>query len=213
MDTFEKAKSSFLEGLECFQKEEYEIAEIKFLESLRLYPDRLSTIQNLISLYIATNEKNRLKDLLIKHKHLNHEKEITYGIAYDNFFDQKYSESIQLCKELINQKNHRSSALDLLASNFKKKKLFLDSLKTYKIKLKEKKDYLVYYNIGCLFRELGKISQAIYYFKKSKNYKSNYIPNLWNLSLCYLRLGEFENGFFLYEYRWLKKEDPLKKKI
>ena len=213
MDTFEKAKSSFLEGLECFQKEEYEIAEIKFLESLRLYPDRLSTIQNLISLYIATNEKNRLKDLLIKHKHLNHEKEITYGIAYDNFFDQKYSESIQLCKELINQKNHRSSALDLLASNFKKKKLFLDSLKTYKIKLKEKKDYLVYYNIGCLFRELGKISQAIYYFKKSKNYKSNYIPNLWNLSLCYLRLGEFENGFFLYEYRWLKKEDPLKKKF
>ena len=213
LDIFEKAKSSFLEGLNSFQKEEYEIAEVKFLESLELFPNRLSTIQNLISLYITTSEKDKLKDLLKKHSHLKHEKEIVYGMAYDYFFNQKYSESIKLCNELLKEKDHRHSALDLLASNFKKKKLFLDSLKTYKKKLKEKKDYLTYYNIGCLFHELGRITQAIYYFNKSKIYKSNYIPNLWNLSLCFLQLGNLEKGFSLYEYRWSKKDNPLNKKF
>ena len=205
IDIIEKAKSIFLDGLNSFQKENFETAERKFLEVLELVPDRLSAIQNLISLYIATNDKNKLKELLKKYNHLNHEKEIVYGEAYNFFFENKYSVSIKLCNELIKDKNFQLSAFDLLASNFKKKKLFLDALKIYKLKLKQKKDYLIYYNIGCLFRELGRIYKAIYYFNKSKNYKDNYIPNLWNLSLCQLRLGQFEEGFSLYEYRWSKK--------
>ena len=49
---------------------------------------------------------------------------------------------------------------------------------------------------------------------RAKNYKDNYIPNLWNLSLCQLRLGQFKEGFSLYEYRWSKKrQSPLIKKF
>ena len=213
LDIFEKAKLIFSDGLDFFQKEDYIGAESKFLEALELIPDRLSVIQNLISIYIATSDKVKLKDLLIKYNHLKREKEIVYGIAYNYHFEKNYSESIKLCNELIKEKNYQLSAYDLLASNFKKKKLFLDALKIYKLKLKKKKDYLIFYNIGCLFRELGRTYKAIYYFKKSKNYKSNYVPNLWNLSLCQLRIGQIKQGFILYENRWLKKENPSIKKF
>lgn len=56
-NSFEKAKILFQEGLADFQNEKYEKAEINFLESLNLLPDRLSTIQNLISTYAATEQK------------------------------------------------------------------------------------------------------------------------------------------------------------
>ena len=123
LDIIEKAKSIFLEGLNSFQKENFETAERKFLEVLELVPDRLSAIQNLISLYIAINDKNKLKELLTKYNHLNHEKEIIYGVAYHYFFENKYADSIKLCNELIKEKNFQLSAFDLLASNLKKKKI------------------------------------------------------------------------------------------
>ena len=210
LDTIEKAKSIFLEGLNYFQKDDYETAESKFLEVLELVPDRISTIQNLISLYITTSEKNKLKKLLTKYNHLNHRKEIVYGTAYHYFFENKYSDSIKLCNELIKEKDFQFTAFDLLASNFKKKKLFLDALKIYKLKLKQKKDYLTYYNIGCLFLELGRTNKAIYYFNRSNNCKDDYVSNLWNLSICQLKFGQLEQGFHLYEYRWSKKRrSPL----
>mgnify|MGYP001165355737 FL=1 len=213
LEKFEKAKATFLDGLNLFQKEDYILAEKKFLESLDLMPDRLSIIQNLIAVYIKINDKDKLREILKKYNHLSNEKEILYGIAYNHFFDGRYSESITLCEKLLKDKDLRYSIIDLLASNYKKNKLFLDALKIYKEKLREKKDYLIYYNIGCLFRDIGRTHKAIYYFNKSIKYKKVDIPNLWNLSLCHLRLGNLEKGFSLYEYRWLKKDDPPKKKF
>ena len=211
--SFEKAKILFQEGLVDFQNEKYEKAEINFLESLKLLPDRLSTIQNLISTYAATEQKQKLKETLENYKHLKKEKEILYGIAYDHFFEENYTKSIEICENLINFEKFRHSSFDLLASNFKKQKLFLKALKIYKQKIKEKKDYLIYYNIGCLFFDLGRVRQALYYFKKSKDLKNSNNATLWNLSLCYLTLGNLDIGFSLYEYRWLKKNNPLTKKF
>ena len=212
MNDFEKAKQLFQLGLNNLQDENYDHAEEKLLECLKLVPNRISTLQNLIAIYIATEQKNKLKDILNSHKHLINEYEIQYGIAFDQYFDQNYSKSIEICKKLINLDNFKYSVSDLLASNFKKQKLFLQTLKIYKNKLKEKKDYLTYYNIGTLFFDLGRINKAIYYFKKSEDLKKIDNSNLWNLSLCYLTLGNLDKGFKLYEYRWLKKlNKPIKK--
>ena len=212
MSAFEKAKKLFQQGLNNLQDENYDDAEKELLECLKLAPNRISTLQNLIALYIATEQKNKLKNILNSHNHLINEYVIQYGIAFDQYFDQNYSKSIEICKKLINLDNFKYSISDLLASNFKKQKLFLQTLKIYKNKLKEKKDYLTYYNIGTLFFDLGRINKAIYYFKKSENLKKIDNSNLWNLSLCYLTLGNLDKGFELYEYRWLKKfNKPIKK--
>jgi len=209
LNNFENAKKLFQQGLNNLLEKKYEDAELDFLESLKLIPDRLSTLKNLISVYVATEQKNKLKEILKSYKHFNNENEIQYGFAYDQFFDQNYSKSIEICKKLITFDEFKITMSDLLASNFKKQKLFLESLKMYKKILKEKKDYLIYYNIGCLFFNLGRINKALYYFKKSENLKKIDNSNLLNLSHCYLTLGNLDKGFSLYEYRWLKKSNKL----
>jgi len=47
VETFEAAKALFLEGLEALKALDYKLAEGKFLESLRRWPDRVSTLTNL----------------------------------------------------------------------------------------------------------------------------------------------------------------------
>jgi len=208
----EKAKKLFQQGLNNLLDENYEDSEVKLLECLKLVPNRISTLHNLISVYIATEQKKKLKEIINSHNHLINEHVIQYGIAFDQYFNQNYSKSIEICKKLINLDNFKDSMSDLLASNFKKQKLFLKTLKIYKKKLNEKKDYLIYHNIGNLFFDLGRINKAIYYFKKSEDLKKIDNSNLSNLSLCYLTLGNLDKGFKLYEYRWLKKfNKPIKK--
>ena len=213
INDFEKAKILFQQGLNNLQDENHEDAEVNFLECLKLVPNRISTLHNLISVYIATKQKNKLKEIIKSHNHLINEHEIQYGFAFDQYFDQNYSKSIEICKKLINLDKFKYPISDLLASNFKKQKLFLQTLRVYKKELKEKKDYLIYYNIGTLFLDLGRINKALYYFKKSENFKKNDNSNLWNLSLCFLTLGNLDKGFSLYEYRWFNKSNKLIKKF
>ncbi len=47
MDKFESAKVLFYEGLACFEREDYALAEAKLQECLNLVPDRVSTLVNL----------------------------------------------------------------------------------------------------------------------------------------------------------------------
>ena len=213
LNNFEKAKKLFLKGIDNLEVKNYEYAEVDFLECLKLVPNRLSVIHNLISVYIATEQKNKLNKILKSYDHLINENELQYGFAFDQHFAENYSKSIEICNKLITLDKYKYSISDLLASNFKKQKLFIKTLKIYKKKLKEKKDYLIYYNIGSLFLYLGRIKKALYYFKKSENLKKIDNANLWNLSLCYLTLGNLDKGFSLYEYRSLKKSNQIIKKF
>ena len=208
----EEAKNFFAEGLKFLQEENYQSAEIKFTKSLNLSPGRLSIIHNLISIYITTNQKSKLKNLLENYKDLSEEKVILYGKAFSYYFENNNQESITFCKKIVEYDEFKSSIQDLLASNYKKQKNFLDALKLYKKKLKEKKNHLVFYNIGLLFSELGRTRIAHYYFNKCREIKNNDYTNLHSLALCKLKLKDFENGFLLYENRW-KKNDPLEIKF
>ena len=89
MNDFEKAKQLFQQGLNNLQDENYDDAEEKLLECLKLVPNRISTIQNIIAIYIATEQKNKLKEILNSYNHLINEQEIQYGFAFDQYFDQK----------------------------------------------------------------------------------------------------------------------------
>lgn len=208
----EEAKIFFTEGLKFLQEENYQEAEIKFIKSLDLSPSRLSIIHNLISIYINTNQKNKLKKLLENYKNLSEEKEILYGKAFSLYFENNYFDSINVCKKIVEFREFKFSIQDLLASNFKKQKKFLDALKIYKQKLKDTKSHLVFYNIGLLFSELGRTRIAEYYFNKCKEIKKDDYTNLHSLALCKLKLKDFENGFLLYENRF-KKKNPLELKF
>ena len=56
MDTFEMAKNFFLDGLKQFQNREFQDAEHSFLKSIKLVPDRASTLNNLAATQIQLNK-------------------------------------------------------------------------------------------------------------------------------------------------------------
>ena len=128
------------------------------------------------------------------------------------FFKENFDQSIKICNQIVSNKDIKYPVQDLLASNFKRKGNFLEALKIYKSKLLENRnDYKIYYNIGCLLFELGKIHQANYYFIKSKNLNPKFADISWRQSLCALTLKDFKNGFLLYEDRWKRENHPNKK--
>ena len=103
---------------------------IKFIKSLNLSPGRLSIIHNLISIYINTTQKTKLKNLIKNYNNLREEKVILYGKAFSCYFENNYQDSITFCKKIIEFEEFKFSIQDLLASNYKKQKKFLDALKT-----------------------------------------------------------------------------------
>ena len=212
IDKLASAKKFFEEGINFLKIEDYQNAEKNFIKSLDLFPKRLSIIHNLISIYINTNQKNKLKDILNRFQNLNNEKEIKYGKAFLYYFDEDFLKSIEICKELIKEARFKEAIEDLLAANFKKQKNYLSALKIYKKRFKQKRDHLVFYNIGLLFSELGRTRIALYYFNKCKDIKNEDYTNLHSISLCKLKLKDLKNGFLLFENRW-KKNDPLEMKF
>ena len=56
-DFYNQEIQSNIKLLNSNKKKKRKLAEKNLLESLKLLPQRLSTIHNLISIYIATNQK------------------------------------------------------------------------------------------------------------------------------------------------------------
>jgi ADP-heptose:LPS heptosyltransferase len=214
-NNFEKAKIHFEKGVNFFNNFEYDLSEKEFLFCLELVPDRLSAVSNLIKIYIVKEDAVKLRVFLEKLNHIKHQKEVQFGIAYNDYLNNKYDYSIIICNNLLSfselELELELEVLSLLAGNYIKKKEFLTSLKIYKKIFLKKKDFKIYYNIGSLFFELGRTRQAYYFFKKSNNLNSEHKSTLWNMSLCLLKLKDLTKGFQLYETRWMKKNAEKKK--
>ena len=205
MNNFELGKKKFEAGLSFLLKQKYNEAEQEFLESLKFVPNRISTIKNLILIYVKTENKNKLSELIKNNKNIEKNIELIFAKAYKNFFDKDYDNSINLCNSIIKKSENdlEFEILGLLAKCQKEKNFFLKSLKIYKKSLfKYKRNFTTYSKVGNLFFELGKFYKAKIYFEKCKKINPNDKVNLWNLSLCLLNNKEIEEGFELYENRW-----------
>lgn len=213
-NSFLKAKSLFEEGTSYMQSSNYVDAEKKFLKSLEIVPDRISTLSNLIQIYVVEEAKEKLENFLNKYIHLKREVEIKLGYAYLDYFNKKYDISLKQCFEILNDQNDIDimKLYDLIASNYLKTKNFLYAIKYYKLILKKRKDYLVFYNIGVFLSTIGKTKKALKFYEKSKELNPFFSSCLWNMSLCYLKESNFEKGFELYENRFNNKK-PVKKKF
>jgi ADP-heptose:LPS heptosyltransferase len=207
----DRAKQEFINGINSYNGKDYLSAENSFLKSLELSPGRLSIIGNLIKVYVVTKQHKKLNEIL-KDYEFDNNPNVVFGKAFSFYFNKDYQKSINLCHQLIIYKDLKYPIQDLLASNYKKLNNFVESLKVYKMKLLENKnDFKIYYNIACLFFELGKIYKASFYFEKSKKLNSTDADINWRLSLCKICLEDFEEGFKLYENRWVRKNHPKKK--
>ncbi len=72
------------------------------------------------------------------------------------------------------------------------------ALKTLKIK----PDYaLAHYNLANAYRELGALDEAIKSYELAHRYRPEHPKTLWNLGICHLLLGNFREGWKLFECR------------
>ena len=211
-DNFEKAKKHFQNGVKFFQEKLYDLSEKEFILSLKLIPNRLSTIDNLIKIYIKTENKKKLEEILNDYLQYKNENIILAGQAYKNFLYEDYEASLNYCNRLLKNRYLEYDFSDLKASNLKQQKKFLEAIKIYKkiLFFKDKK-FFTFCQIGRLFYELGRIRQAKYYFELSNQLQENNNINLWYLSLCNLTLKNFKDGFNLYENRWENSDRMTKK--
>ena len=204
MINFDIGKKKFEVGLSFLLDQKYREAEIEFIESLKYVPDRISTIKNLILIYVKTEDKKKISNLIKKNKHLETAAELIFAKAYNEFFDRKYDDAIKLCDFIIFKLENdlEFEILGLLAMCYKEKNFFLKSLKVYKKSLlRFKKNYITYSKVGNLFFELGRLKKAKIYFDKCYKLNPADKVNLWNLSLCLLNQKKIEEGFGLYENR------------
>lgn len=66
MKDFELARDLFVEGVACYEKKQFDLAEVKFSESLKLVPDRISTMTNLSATLIKLKEFEAAKALCLR---------------------------------------------------------------------------------------------------------------------------------------------------
>ena len=59
-----------------------------------------------------------------------------------------------------------------------------------------------YSNLGVTLQELNQLNEAISNYEKAINLKNDYAQALWNKALAKILLGEYEEGWQLYEWRW-----------
>lgn len=64
------------------------------------------------------------------------------------------------------------------------------------------------YNLGLALRDQGHNADAIQCFDKTLAAKPDYVDCLWDRSLSQLLLGDLENGFVQYEWRWHLSYNP-----
>lgn len=66
MEDFERAKELFFEGIAYYEKEQFDLAAVKFCESLTLVPDRISTMTNLSATLIKQKNFEAAKELCLR---------------------------------------------------------------------------------------------------------------------------------------------------
>lgn len=65
--------------------------------------------------------------------------------------------------------------------------------------------HLAYYNLGIYFNNNGKLTEAIQCYDKAIEINNDFFDAHWNKSLILLLLGEYNQGWKEYEYRFKKK--------
>jgi len=206
---FDKAKLFFESGLKEIEKLNFDKAEEEFLQSLKIIPNRSSTMYHLVNIYIFKEKFDKLTSLTnLLLKHFPNEG-ITKSLpAFSLFNEGKYQASVDLLIDVLNDKINDQDYLILstfIAQVFRKLKKDSHAIKYYKKILIKEKNPNIYYNIASILSDNRKTKLSIKYFNKSLSLRPKDVSCNWNLALCLLRSQNFEEGFELYEYRWLTK--------
>lgn len=180
----ENARKMFVEGLDYYEKKEYITAEKRFIESLRLSPDRLSTLTNLIATLLKLNKLSKANYYLKHSLSLYPDDEVLHlneGLCYIK--QKKLSNAIESFDRAISINPRYAEALnnkgficDRLNDLSKALECFTDAIEI-------DENYIeAYYNRANLYLKLKKYELALRDFQKCEIIN----PKYEDLAVCYL---------------------------
>jgi len=125
------------------------------------------------------------------------------------FHLKKYQEADKLFDKILLIKKDFGAAIENKANTLQLLKKYDQALDFYDQAIKTVKDYYkVWNNKGLLLHSLGHLKHRKYFnlakdcYDKAISIKSDFSDAYWNKSLSQLTLGEFEEGWKNYEYRF-----------
>jgi len=115
----------------------------------------------------------------------------------------KFEDAEGYCRTVYNQNSRDIGAIIDLASILTVLEEYEEALELYKDALMIRPESLsLYYNLGFVLKKLGYLSEAIAIYTQVIAQKPDYAMAHFSLGLAQLTLGNFEDGFREYEWRW-----------
>ena len=127
------------------------------------------------------------------------------GVTYTELkLQQQAYENFLLCVK--HQPTFQPACVNL-AAVLEQQERYEDSLPWARKAVELKPDCpLAHYNCANQLRECGRVAEAIPHYQTALRLKPDYIKARWNLAICHLLLGDYANGWPLFEVREIAEE-------
>jgi Tfp pilus assembly protein PilF len=203
------------QGLTFHQQDNLTEAQVIYEQILNIQPDHFDALQLLGVLSAQIKKYSKAVEFLSKALQINpkHAKVCNnYGIALKELkrFDEaiaSYDQAIAINPDYIDALSNRGNALQELDR-------YDEAVASYDQAIAIKSDYAeAYSNRGVSLKELNRYEEALTSYNQAIAIKPNHIDANLNLSLCNLMLGNFNEGWQGFEWRWLDNKfdsKPLK---
>ena len=200
MDTFEMAKLLFLTGLKHFENQEFQNAEDSFLKSLKLVPDRESTLINLAATQIKLKKFDEA-EINLKHIKDGDGKSIdlwlNLGVLY--LERNKISEAVAYFEKYIELNPHNILAWKLIGQAYEKKGELNKAISCFKKILEFSPDDLdAQTNIGAILNELRDYEASIHYHQSVIEIDPNSANGYVNMGVALTGLKKFDLALSKY---------------
>ena len=200
-DNFEHSKKLFILGLESYQKELYEEAEHFFFLSLKLLPDRLSTLTNLSAVLIKLKKLEKANEVITKGINLYPTNEVFYlnqGLLFE--LNQEWQNSLVSFNQAIKIKPDYAEAYYNRGNALQELKRLEEALASYGKAISIKPDYAeAYNNRGNTLQELKRLEEALVSYGKAISIKPDYIDAHYSLGTVFKELKRFDEAVACYD--------------
>jgi Tfp pilus assembly protein PilF len=122
---------------------------------------------------------------------------------------EKLEEAIACYKESLSLEPNNALAYNNLGTVFSAQGQLEEALASFQQGLiLEPNNVESHTNLGLFYQDQRQYEKAISYFNRAIEIDPDYVKAHWNFSLILLKLGNFQQGFEEYEWRWRREQFP-----
>ena len=201
--TIYKNQHKFIEAIDCYQG------------VLLLKPDQPEVLFNLANTY---RQIGKIDPAIYHYKKLLHLQPNNYE-AMNNLSlalceNSSFDEAATYCELAIHVHPNVPESYNNMGNVLKYKNDFAGAIDFYTQAIDLNPDNAeFFYNLGNAYQETLQFEKSFSCFDQALKIKQDYYPAIWNKALLNLLLGNFEEGWLQYEYRWLDQQKHKRRNI